>query len=249
MTYTVDKIIAVMKAKGYPVAEDDTKDYNINLVGIRSSTNVPNSFDDLFALLWKYQGLWTLRAFPCTTDPGSTYLLDKEGKANPIGTSIVKEGYYKDVWHLGLHQGKYEALKQCNPITVIRDFDKDNVLDFNAPDLTKLTKKEFTADNVKTVEWYDSSNKLAWREQTGVFGINGHRANSNGQSIQVADWSAGCQVLQNRQINNPDNQLVKVFEFDYMMYLAKKYFATHRDKISYALLNQKNFENKISETI
>lgn len=241
MTYTIDKIISVLKAKGYPVAEDDSKDHNLNLVGIRSNNTVPNSFDDLFTVFWKYKSQWTLRAFPCTTDPGSTWLLDKDGKANPAGTGILKEGYHKDIWHLGLHQGKYEALKQCSPVTVIRDFDKDNVLDFYAPDLTKFTKKEYLLNNFKTTDWVDVSGKLMWREQTGIFGLNGHRANANGQSVIINDWSASCQVLQNRQVNNPDNQLVKVFEFDYMMHLAKKYFATWRDKISYALLNAKDF--------
>ena len=241
MTYTVDKIIAILKSKGYPVAEDTSKDYNLNLVGIRSNNTVPNSFDDLFTVFWKNSKGWTFRVFPCTTDPGSTWLLDKDGKANPAGTGILKEGYHKDLWCLGLHQGKYEALKQCSPVTVIRDFDKDNVLDFYAPDLSKLTKKEYTSNNIKTVEWLDASNKLMWREQTGIIGLNGHRANENGQSVQVGAWSAACQVLQNRQVNNPDNQMVKVFEFDYMMFLAKKYFSTWRDKISYTLLNQKDF--------
>lgn len=244
MTYTIDKIVAVLKSKGYPVAEDDSKDYNLNLVGIRSNNQTPNSFDDLFTVFWKYHGMWTLRVFPCTTDPGSTWLLDKDGKGNPMGTAIMKEGYYKDLWHLGLHQGKYEALKQCSPVTVIRDFDKDNVLDFYAPDLTRFTKKEITSNGMKTVEWYDASNRLVWREQTGIIGLNGHRANENGKSIEVGSWSASCQVLQNRQISNPDNQIVKVYEFDYMMYLAKKYFATWRDKISYALINSRDFDSK-----
>lgn len=241
MTYTVDKIISVLKTKGYPVAEDDSKDHNLNLVGIRSNNTIPNSFDDLFTVFWKYNSAWTLRVFPCTTDPGSTWLLDKDGKSNPAGTGILKEGYYKDLWHLGLHQGKYEALKQCSPVTVIRDFDKDNVLDFYAPDLTKMTKKEYVLSNIKTTDWIDTLGKLIWREQTGIIGLNGHRANENGKSIEVGAWSAACQVLQNRQVNNPDNQLVKVFEFDYMMHLAKKYFGTWRDKISYALVNAKDF--------
>lgn len=243
MTYTIDKIITVLKSKGYPIAEDDSKDYNINLVGIRSNNTVPNSFDDLFTMFWKHSGLWTLRAFPCTTDPGSTWLLDKDGKGNSAGTAIMKEGYYKDLWHLGLHQGKYEALKQCSPVTVIRDFNKDNILDFYAPDLSKFTRKDRADGDLKMVEWFDVSNKLMWREQTGIIGLNGHRANENGKSIQVDSWSASCQVLQNRQVNNPDNQSVKVFEFDYMMYLAKKYFSIWRDKISYALINSRDFEN------
>lgn len=210
MTYTIDKIISVLKAKGYPVAEDDTKNYNLNLVGIRSLNNSVNSFDDLMTVFWRYQNAWTIRIFPCTTDPGLTGLLIPQ---NPKGTAIVKEGHYKDVWKIGMHQGKYKALTQQNPITVIRDFDKDKELDFNSG-----------------------------KEETGVFGINCHRANSNGQSVQIDLWSLGCQVLQNRQINNPDNQIVKVFEFDYFMHLCdKKVENGNGSGFNYSLITSKDF--------
>lgn len=213
MTYTIDKIVAVLKAKGYPVAEDDKKNYNLNLVGIRTMNNAVNSFDDLMAVFWKYNSEWTLRVFPCTTDPGLKGLITPQ---NPSGTAIVKEGYYKDVWHIGMHQGKYKALTQQNPITVIRDFDKDSQLDFNSG-----------------------------KEETGIFGINCHRANENGKSIQVDGWSLGCTVLQNRQINNPDNQLVKVFEFDYFMYLCQnKVDNGNGTGFSYSLISSKDFEEK-----
>lgn len=219
MTYTIDKIITVLKSKGYPVIEDDTKPYNLNIVGIRNFIDVkPNSFDDIMAIFWKYQSSWTLRIFPCTTDPGLHGLLNPQ---NPKGTAIVKEGYYKDLWHIGMHQGKYKALTQKNPITVIRDFDRDAELDFNSG-----------------------------KEETGIFGINGHRANENGKSVQIDSWSSGCQVLQNRQINNPDNQLVKVFEFDYFMYLCqKKIDGGNGDGFSYSLISSKDFEDKSRNTI
>lgn len=59
-------------------------------------------------------------------------------------------------YSLGLHQGKYKALVQFMPITVIRVFDKDNYLDFTSG-----------------------------KEGTGIFGINIHRANLSGKSIYV----------------------------------------------------------------
>lgn len=209
MTYTVDKIIAIMKSKGYVVNEDDKKDFNLNLVGIRSAGNNVNTFDDLMTVFWKFNGSWTLRIFPCTTDPGLYWLQNPENK---LGTAIVKEGQYKDVWHIGLHQGKYKALVQQNPITVIRDANRDNVLD------------------------------MTGKEDTGIFGINCHRANENGKSIQIDRWSAGCTVLQNRQINNPENQLVRVFEFDYFMYLCQKKVDNGNGlTFTYTLLSALNF--------
>lgn len=206
---TIDKILAVLKKKNYPFHEDDTKDFNLNLVGIRRNTNVPNSFDDLFCVFWKYKSNWTLRVFPCTTDPG-TYWLKNSG--NPNGTAIVKEGHYPKLWHIGLHQGKYKALKQCNPITVYRDKDKDNELD-----------------------------TVAGTEQTGIFGINCHRANENGQSVQVDKWSAGCLVVQNRNVLHPDFQSTKIYEFEYFLMLCDKKVINWGEFFDYALINESDF--------
>lgn len=218
MTYTIDKIVSVLKVKGYPVNEDDTKPFNLNQVGIRNLTDPKaNTFDDTMTVFWKYNGSWTLRVFPCTTDPGNYWLQNPE---NIHGTAIVKEGHYKDLWHIGMHQGKYKALVQQNPVTVIRDSNRDAVLDFNSV------------------------------QETGIFGINCHRANENGQSISNDKWSAGCQVLQNRQINNPDNQSVKVFEFDYFMYLCqKKVDNGNGNGFSYSLISSKDFDVKIGSAV
>lgn len=211
MTYTLERIIAVVKAKGYSLNEEDSKDFNLNIVGIRRNTNVPNSFDDILAVFWKYNGDWTLRTFPCTTDPGTYWLLNP---SKELGTAIVKEGQYKKLWKIGLHQGKYKALVQANPIMVIRDFDKDNQLDY---------------DSVK--------------QESGFFGINCHRANENGKSASVDKWSAGCQVLQNREVLHPDypSQTIKVFEYDYLTMLWDRKVQNWGDLFDYTLINEKDF--------
>ena len=84
---------------------------------------------------------------------------------NPKGTAVLKPGQYVDTYQLGLHQGKYRALVQRKPVTVYRDGDKDDV-----------------AEETKV-------------EQTGLFGINIHRANASAISNFIDRWSAGCQVL------------------------------------------------------
>lgn len=209
MTYKIDQIIKVLKAKGHPVFEVDTKPYNLNIVGIRTADNGSNTFNDWLTVFWKHNGKWTLRFFQCTTDPGVYWL---QNPSAVMGTAIVKEGHYKGLWRIGMHQGKYKALTQKNPITVIRDFDRDANLDYNSG-----------------------------KEETGIFGINCHRANENGKSVSVDKWSAGCQVLQNKQIFNPDNQAVKVYEFDYFMNLCEKCKENWGDSFSYTLINQKDF--------
>lgn len=209
MIYKIDQIIKVLKAKGYPVFEIDTKSHNLNLVGIRTLDNTVNTFNDWMCVFWKYAGNWTIRTFACTTDPGVYWLQNPENK---MGTAIVKEGHYKGLWHIGMHQGKYKALTQKNPVTVIRDFDHDAQLD------------------------YDSG-----RTETGIFGINCHRANENGKSVKVDKWSAGCMVLQNKSIFNPENQAVKVYEFDYFMNLCEKSKENWGDSFSFSLIHERDF--------
>lgn len=238
MTLTVEQIIKVLKQKNYSVFEQDTKNFNVNIVGIRSAIQKSNSFDDLITVFWKYQGKWELRVFPCTTDPGAYWL---RNPSDPNGTGILKEGQYLQTYQIDLHQGKYKALCQrLKPVTVIRDFDLDDELDFYAPDLSKLTKKEKKSSTETVIEWHDLKKKI-WVEATGMYGVNIHRANENGQSVSVEKWSAACQVLQNRSIFNPDNQAVKVYEFDYFMYLMSKAAEIYGNKFSYTLLNAKNF--------
>jgi len=96
---------------------------------------------------------------------------------NPKGTAVLKPGQYVDAYQLGLHQGKYEALVQRKPVIVYRDNDKDETAEEQG------------------------------KEDTGLFGINIHRANPNAISSLIEKWSAGCQVL-----NNPQefNKLIEI---------------------------------------
>jgi len=82
------------------------------------------------------------------------------------GTAVVKEGWYRRMWKLGKHKNSYPALVQANPCVVFRDNNRNAIIDFNP----------------ETIE-------------SGLFGINLHRASERLKSIQVDGWSAGCQVV------------------------------------------------------
>lgn len=112
---------------------------------------------------------------------------------NPKGTAVLKPGQYVDSWELGLHQGKYEALVQRKPVTVYRDGDKDDTAEEQG------------------------------KEDTGLFGINIHRANPSAISSIIDKWSAGCQVL-----NNPK-------EFAQLLDYCKK---SNKDRFTYTLLRE-----------
>lgn len=111
---------AVINA-GHKFFEDDSKNFNLNLVGFRDLEGV-NSFNDLFTVSWKYNGIENALVFKCTTDPGIYYL---ENPMNVDGTAVLPYGQFRGMWKLGKHQGKYEALVQNKMISVVRDWDKD----------------------------------------------------------------------------------------------------------------------------
>ena len=194
----MDKIIFnsiynALQNKEYEIFESDSKPYNLNIIGIRNNNRVLNSFDDYIVLMWKYKGQWNFRKYEATTDPGLYYL---NHPLRPSGTAILKEDQYFHCYCLGLHQGKYKALVQFMPLTVIRDFNKDNYLDLTSG-----------------------------KEETGLFGINIHRANLSGKTINVNQWSAGCQVF-------ADSGQFK--EFISLCEMSQKYWGK---TFSYTLIN------------
>ena len=121
----------------------------------------------------------------------------RENPVNVDGTAVVAPGHYGGCWQLGAHQGKYKALVQRGPISVYRDGNADKAIDAEAESI-----------------------------QTGLFGINLHRASANHSSLLVDRWSAGCQVL------------ASPVDFDLVMALANKSAATYGSRFSYTLLTE-----------
>ncbi len=69
--------------------------------------------------------------------------------------------------------------------------------------------------------------------QSGVFGINIHRANPERPSGQVDRWSAGCQVIQ-----DPDH-------FDFIMVLAKRAMERWGNSLTYTLLTAEELKGAL----
>ena len=163
---TRQQIETAVKAKGYKWFENG--DYNLNIVGVRNGetgTEVTNKFDDFLTLSYKVNGEWNYHCFDATTDPGKHWV---ENIMREEGVAILKENQYRGSHKIGLHQGKYEALRQQKPVQVYRDNDLDGNYDL-------------LEENI----------------QEGIFGINIHRATKyeGRKSTQIDKWSAGCQVI------------------------------------------------------
>lgn len=115
MTITAAILEATLKKLGYKWFTEG--DYNLNIVGIRNSSTgnkVTNAFDDYITVAYKLNGVWGVKLWPCTVDNGG-------------GSARVVPGQYAGSHAIGLHQGKYEALRQVGPLTVERDYTKDGI--------------------------------------------------------------------------------------------------------------------------
>jgi hypothetical protein len=154
-------IIHTIRSKSFMLYE---RPYELNIIGIRTNSTSPNRFDDQINVFFKNNiGQWVHYPFTATTDPGTYWL---QNPLHPQGTAILAHGQYRDAYQIGLHRGLYYALVQRKPVTVLRDYDRNAVLDFNNG-----------------------------RPDNGLFGINIHRASISGTTKQVDKYSAGCQVF------------------------------------------------------
>lgn len=116
---------------------------------------------------------------------------------NVKGTAILCPGQYIHSHRIGVHRGKYQALVQQNTLTVYRDNNRDSLLDYH------ISKKD-----------------------SGIFGINIHRANSKGTTRLVEKHSAGCQVL------------ADVEDFNLLMTLAMRHKKLYGNHFTYTLLTE-----------
>lgn len=159
----LQKMKAIMRHKGYKLFD---RPYELNIVGLRSKSTIPNRFDDEIHVFYKVSTLnWHYHVFKATTDPGTFWLRQP---MQPQGTAILAQGQFIDAYQLDYHQGKYLALCQRKKVKLIRDYNRDAVLDFNNG-----------------------------RISIELAGVNIHRANQTGTTKSVDKNSAGCQVFEN----------------------------------------------------
>tara|TARA_A200000159_G_scaffold49127_2_gene45329 strand:- start:2033 stop:2650 length:618 start_codon:yes stop_codon:yes gene_type:complete len=163
-TIFVDKIREACKKKGHAFFENG--DYNLNIIGIRSSSGKADKFDDNINVLYKVDDQWVVDAYTATTEPGTSIL------QRPIvkkGTAILVPDQYRGAYKIDIHGGKrkYKAVCQRNaPVKVWRDDNRDR-----NPDCGGTIYK-------------------------GMFGINIHRQWGPDDREYTGGVSAGCQVFQ-----------------------------------------------------
>ena len=162
---TREQVFERVLSNGHEIFENDSRNYNLNIIGIRSKTAKLDEFGCQLMVAWKFKGQWYDASWSITTYPGKRYLIEK--LLNPAGCAILVPGQYRGVYKIRLHNNKYLALcQEYGPVKVFRDKNKD----------TKFDKDRHTI-------------------MTGMFGINIHNSPDNARTIRVGSHSASCQVF------------------------------------------------------
>jgi hypothetical protein len=126
----VSRFRAAFQKMGYKFFENG--DYNLNIVGVRNSSGLADTFDDNINIFYKVDGNWVVDAYTATTEPG-TRILQK-----PIvsgGTAILIPGQYS-AYKIDIHGGKrkYKALCQRRAkVSIWRDDNRDRKPDYSGP--------------------------------------------------------------------------------------------------------------------
>lgn len=127
MLYSKEKIEKALASKNYKWF--DGGDYDVNIVGVRNSNTgkfVTNAFDDVITCSFQIGDEWIYKEWPMTADSGKAAVLKY---TNSSGVARLVEGQYRGSHMIGLHRGKYTALRQKKPMKVYRDKNKDLIYD------------------------------------------------------------------------------------------------------------------------
>ena len=167
--YTREQITKAVEDKGYKYFHDtNNKGYDVNIIGIRNSETAGKVTNAFDDHITISYKVDGEWQFYCFPCTTDPGTHWVENVLSKKGVAVLKPGQYRGSHKLRLHAGKYLALGQKKDVTVYRDNNRDDKYDL------------------------DENNT-----QTGVFGINIHRATGRASktSTRVDKWSAGCQVI------------------------------------------------------
>ena len=122
------KILDSVESHGFKIFSDGN--YDLNIIAVRNLQNNPNVFDDKLHVCFLKNGEWQERIYQVTTDPGRFYLEDPTYRDGQGVAVIYHPQQARGAYKIGLHGGKYECLRQCQPIKFWRDRNFNNKADY-----------------------------------------------------------------------------------------------------------------------
>ncbi|MCH2216328.1 MAG: hypothetical protein MK086_14270 [Flavobacteriales bacterium] len=125
---TIRQVQAVLSAKNYKFFDEGEKPYNLNIIGIRSTSKLMDFFNETLVVIYRDElKEMHIDYFHYTTKPGLHYL---KNPLHPNGCAVLKEGQHLGSMIKRKHRGKYYALCQAKSMPYYRDNDRDEELEF-----------------------------------------------------------------------------------------------------------------------
>jgi hypothetical protein len=241
MTLDIEKLKAAVAKKGYKWFD------NLNIVGIRTTMQVPDVFNDVLCVTW----LQIAMPSSLTIANKQKWLNDnlfygKDGQPLSLDGKVGANTQYAldeyNKW-VGKHRMKSYTITTDpgtyyleHPVTSLGSAVLKPGQYLNAwklgyhkqsqdhPALVQIGNVTVYRDNDK-----DNVAEESKTTETGLFGINIHGANKNGITSSIGKWSAGCQVF---------CEWTKKEEF---LKICKMYEKANGNKFTYTLLQEKDF--------
>ena len=242
MNITIELLKASLSKKGYKWYTDRP-----NLIGIRSTLDVPDSFNDFFCLVYgvpvmpsglslKDQQSW-LNDYGFTGSNGKP--LTEDGVAGRNTTfaleqyNVVAGKETLKIYPLSTNPGVYWLNKPMSKLgTAVLKPNQwvdcwslgfhQQKSDHRA--LVQTGKVTVYRDNNKDNKYQLDDSKT----ETGLFGINIHGSSKSGRSVQIGKWSAGCQVFSTWSHKEE------------LMAVCEKYRSVAKNKFTYTLIDEKD---------
>lgn len=209
MKLDIQTLKGALQKKGY--AWDD----QINIVGIRTTIQLPDVFNDLICVVWK-QAMMPGGLSPIDTQKWlkDNQFLGKDGKVLKIdgdfgaNSEFAMNSYRETVGALRMKSyvnttdpGTYYLLNPMSKLgsAVLKPGQYVNSYSIGFHQ-GKSDHKALVQTGPVTVYRDNDKDSIAEaveKTETGLFGINLHGGNKNATTMKIGKWSAGCNVFQN----------------------------------------------------
>ncbi len=240
MNITIDILKSTVSKLGYKWYTDRP-----NLIGIRTTLQIPDVFNDVFCLVWKQDVIPT-----GLTDIKRQEWLNKNLFYGKTGLPLSVDGDFGSNSQFAMDQYNQvvgeERLKFWVITTDPGTFWLNNPYSSlgtavlkpgqwvdcwslglhqgkaDHPAFVQVGKVTVFRDNDK-----DSISEEQGKEESGLFGINIHRSNATSKSMVIGKWSAGCMVFQTKS------------DHDQLRSICDQYKSKVNNRFTYTLLREK----------
>ena len=240
MNITIDLLKSSISKLGYKWYIDRP-----NLIGIRTTLQVPDVFNDLFCLVWIQEimpsGLsdtqkqdWLNKELFVGKNGVSLSVDGKFGENSNFALNSYNQSVGKErlkFWTITTDPGSYWLNHPENPFGTAL-LKPDQWVDCWSLGFHKGKPDHPALVQTGSITVYrdgdkDNTAEEQGKEDTGLFGINIHRSNATGKTMVIYNWSAGCSVFQ-----------VKT-DHDQLLSICNLYKAKVNNKFTYTLLRER----------